>query len=92
MKALTRGRITGMLGRETTPQAERGLDVQVFRLRAVLGRAPSGRQYIQTIRGQGYIFIPGDRSSVEDHDGGGNIAETAPSLKAARFYDAVSYV
>lgn len=42
MKTLSRARIIGMLGRTLTEEAERGLDVLVFRVRAVLKNAPSG--------------------------------------------------
>ncbi|WP_118181478.1 response regulator [Paraburkholderia phosphatilytica] len=61
MKTLSRARIIGMLGRTGTGEAERGLDVLVFRLRAALQTSPSGRQYIQTLRGRGYIFVPDDK-------------------------------
>jgi two-component system, OmpR family, phosphate regulon response regulator OmpR len=60
MKTLSRARIIGMLGREGTDQAERGLDVLVFRVRTALGTSPAGRQYIQTMRGRGYVFVPDD--------------------------------
>lgn len=60
MKTLSRARIIGMLGRDGTDQAERGLDVLVFRVRTALGTSPAGRQYIQTMRGRGYVFVPDD--------------------------------
>lgn len=92
MKALTRARIMGMLGREMTPQAERGLDVQIFRLRAVLGRAPSGRQYVQTIRGQGYIFVPGNGlSNAIDYRDDDDVIAPGQGRRAFRFEDAVSH-
>jgi len=37
---------------------DRSIDVLVSRLRKQLGQRPDGVGYIQTIRGQGYIFLP----------------------------------
>ncbi|MEY4495481.1 MAG: DNA-binding response regulator [Pseudomonadota bacterium] len=37
---------------------DRSIDVLISRLRKQLGQRPDGMGYIQTIRGQGYIFLP----------------------------------
>ncbi|MBN3755643.1 response regulator transcription factor [Paraburkholderia sp. Tr-20389] len=57
MKVLSRVRILNMLRRHCSV-TERGLDVVVFRLRAALKLSPTGRQYIKTLRGEGYMFAP----------------------------------
>jgi len=57
MKVLSRLRILNMLRRHCSV-TERGLDVVVFRLRAALNLSPTGRQYIKTLRGEGYMFSP----------------------------------
>ncbi|CAD6543878.1 response regulator [Paraburkholderia sabiae] len=59
MKVLSRVRILNMLRRHCSV-TERGLDVVVFRLRAALKLSPTGRQYIKTLRGEGYMFAPDD--------------------------------
>lgn len=37
---------------------DRSIDVLISRLRKQLGQRPDGNSYIQTIRGQGYVFLP----------------------------------
>jgi two-component system, OmpR family, phosphate regulon response regulator OmpR len=59
MKVLSRMRILNLLRRHCSV-TERGLDVVVFRLRAALKLSPTGRQYIKTLRGEGYMFAPDD--------------------------------
>jgi two-component system phosphate regulon response regulator OmpR len=59
MRVLSRVRILNMLRRHCSV-TERGLDVVVFRLRAALKLSPTGRQYIKTLRGEGYMFAPDD--------------------------------
>jgi two-component system, OmpR family, phosphate regulon response regulator OmpR len=58
MRVLTRDRLIGMLGRNGSGYSDRGLDVLISRTRSALGAAISGKQYIQTIRGRGYVFVP----------------------------------
>ena len=72
MKALSRLRIFNMLRRYCSV-SERGLDVVVFRLRAALKTSPTGRQYIKTLRGEGYMFAPDDalaRAGAAEREGG----------------------
>lgn len=72
MKVLSRVRILNMLRRHCSV-TERGLDVVVFRLRAALKLSPTGRQYIKTLRGEGYMFAPDDalprHGAAEDRGG-----------------------
>jgi len=57
-RPLTRERLLELAhgpGAETT---ERGIDVQVSRLRKLLATAAEDGQYIQTVWGYGYVFVP----------------------------------
>ncbi|WP_260436198.1 winged helix-turn-helix domain-containing protein [Burkholderia sp. Bp9143] len=58
MRALTRTNMLSLLGKTALEQSERGLDVLVFRLRALIEQASDSHRYIQTMRGKGYIFVP----------------------------------
>ncbi|MGX8249178.1 winged helix-turn-helix domain-containing protein, partial [Escherichia coli] len=44
-------------GRESLPM-ERGIDVQISRLRRLIEPDPSKPRYIQTVWGVGYVFVP----------------------------------
>ena len=46
-------------GRELD-SADRSIDVQVSRLRKLLGEDPQSPRYIQTVWGFGYVFVPGE--------------------------------
>jgi two-component system, OmpR family, phosphate regulon response regulator OmpR len=59
MRVMSRPCILSQLDRRSKLN-ERSLNVIVCRLRKLLGTAPSGRQYIQTRYGDGYIFCPDD--------------------------------
>ncbi|MGF6601451.1 two-component system phosphate regulon response regulator OmpR [Paraburkholderia sp. GAS448] len=72
MKVLSRIRILNLLRRHCSV-TERGLDVVVFRLRAALKVSPGGRQYIKTLRGEGYMFSPDEslaRPGIPEHRDG----------------------
>ncbi|HEF4840737.1 TPA: winged helix-turn-helix domain-containing protein, partial [Burkholderia vietnamiensis] len=56
---LPRARILALLHGADTSVLERSVDVPIWRLRRVLPAAPSASHYIQTVRGVGYMFIPG---------------------------------
>jgi two-component system phosphate regulon response regulator OmpR len=58
LKLMSRASIIALLGMRDTGQTERGLDVLVFRLRSVIEPDVGSPQYIQTVRGRGYIFVP----------------------------------
>jgi two-component system, OmpR family, phosphate regulon response regulator OmpR len=65
LKIMSRTSIIALLGKHDTGQTERGLDVLVFRLRAVIEPDPAKPKYIQTLRGRGYVFVPsGDASET----------------------------
>ena len=67
LKIMSRSSIIALLGMRDTGQTERGLDVLVFRLRAVIEPDVGSPQYIQTVRGRGYIFVPcGEVSEAAD--------------------------
>ena len=57
-RPLTRERLVELLrgpGAETT---DRSIDVQISRLRKLLSRDATGPQFIQTVWGYGYVFVP----------------------------------
>jgi two-component system, OmpR family, phosphate regulon response regulator OmpR len=58
LKIMSRPSLIALLGMRDTGQTERGLDVLVFRLRSVIEPDVGSPQYIQTVRGRGYIFVP----------------------------------
>ncbi|TKC86055.1 response regulator transcription factor [Trinickia terrae] len=89
MKTLSRARIIGMLGRDGSDQAERGLDVLVFRVRAALGASPSGRQYIQTMRGRGYVFVPDESAAAAVEDDGERLEPRYAAGRQVARYEAV---
>jgi two-component system phosphate regulon response regulator OmpR len=58
MRTLTRDRFAHLPGRTGVRSSDRGVDVQVWRLRQVLETNPSAPRLIQTVRGRGYVFVP----------------------------------
>jgi two-component system, OmpR family, phosphate regulon response regulator OmpR len=58
MHALNRERLLEMLHGPEYDGTDRGVDVQVWRLRRILEADPSTPRFIQTVRGRGYIFVP----------------------------------
>ncbi|MFP6561609.1 response regulator transcription factor [Paraburkholderia sp. B3] len=71
MRVMSRPCILSQLDRRSKLN-ERSLNVIVCRLRKLLGTSPSGRQYIQTRYGDGYIFCSDDAfpdfSSADEFD------------------------
>ncbi|TKC88023.1 response regulator [Trinickia terrae] len=62
MRTLTRERLLELLHGPQYDGTDRGIDVQVWRLRRVLETNPSSPRFIQTVRSRGYVFVPdGDR-------------------------------
>ncbi|MBU9598129.1 response regulator [Burkholderia multivorans] len=58
-ETLSRARIVDLLHGPDSEVTERGIDVPVWRLRRLLEDEPTMPRRIQTIRGVGYMFIPG---------------------------------
>ncbi len=58
MRTLTRTRLLELLHGPTDEHTDRGVDVQVWRLRRILEADPSAPRFIQTVRSHGYVFVP----------------------------------
>jgi two-component system phosphate regulon response regulator OmpR len=58
MRTLTRERLNDLLYGSARAHTDRGVDVQVWRLRRILEVDPSAPRLIQTVRGRGYVFVP----------------------------------
>ena len=64
MRTLTRERMLELLHGPEYDGTDRGIDVQVWRLRRILESDPSTPRFIQTVRGRGYVFVPdGEQNS-----------------------------
>ena len=57
---LSRDRLTSLSQGRAAGVDERGIDVAVGRLRKVLETDPHRPRWLQTVRGAGYVFVPGD--------------------------------
>jgi two-component system, OmpR family, phosphate regulon response regulator OmpR len=67
MTVLTRAQLNERM-RGTNAYRDRSLDVSIWRLRRLLETDPSEPRYIQTVWGQGYIFVPhGDTGASQAH-------------------------
>jgi two-component system phosphate regulon response regulator OmpR len=60
MEALSRTKLVDLLHGPYAEVTERGIDVPVWRLRRLLEDDPANPRRIQTLRGIGYMFVPGD--------------------------------
>ncbi|CAN7466496.1 response regulator [Trinickia sp. LjRoot230] len=58
MRTLTRERLLELLHGPEYDGTDRGIDVQVWRLRRILESDPSAPRFVQTVRGRGYVFVP----------------------------------
>ncbi|CAE6732815.1 response regulator [Paraburkholderia domus] len=58
MRTLTRERLLELLHGPEDGHTDRGIDVQVWRLRRILEANPSTPRFIQTVRSHGYVFVP----------------------------------
>ncbi|SDH33925.1 response regulator [Paraburkholderia phenazinium] len=58
LHALNRERLLELLHGPEYDGTDRGIDVQVWRLRRILEADPSAPRIIQTVRGRGYMFVP----------------------------------
>jgi two-component system phosphate regulon response regulator OmpR len=66
MVVLTRAQLNEKLRGQAGTYRDRSLDVSIWRLRRLLEADPSDPRYVQTVWGQGYIFVPhGETGAVE---------------------------
>lgn len=70
-KPLKRERLLEMTKGGDTEAFDRAVDVQVFRLRRLIEQDPAQPRIIQTVRGVGYVFVPGEagKGSAETRRG-----------------------
>jgi two-component system phosphate regulon response regulator OmpR len=64
-KVLSRVLIHDLVHRDDATFSDRSLDVPIWRLRRVIEEDPASPRHVQTVRGQGYVFIP-DPDGVRD--------------------------
>ncbi|SAL53359.1 osmolarity response regulator [Caballeronia cordobensis] len=57
-KVLSRVLIHDLIHRDELAFRDRGLDVPIWRLRRIIEEDPSRPRHVQTVRGQGYVFVP----------------------------------
>lgn len=55
---LSRDKLTELARGREHDSFDRAIDVQVSRLRKLLGEDPANPRYIQTVWGRGYVFVP----------------------------------
>ncbi|MDE1179843.1 response regulator [Paraburkholderia sp.] len=65
METLSRAKLVDLLHGPGADVTERGIDVPVWRLRRLLEDDPANPRRIQTMRGVGYMFVPGDSDEEE---------------------------
>jgi two-component system, OmpR family, phosphate regulon response regulator OmpR len=65
METLSRARVLDLLHGPHADVTERGIDVPVWRLRRLIEDDPSNPRRLQTRRGIGYMFVPGDPDHEE---------------------------
>jgi two-component system, OmpR family, phosphate regulon response regulator OmpR len=66
MVVLTRAQLNERM-RGSGTHRDRSLDVSIWRLRRLLETDPSEPRYVQTVWGQGYIFVPHGDPAAADH-------------------------
>lgn len=57
-KVLSRVLIHDLVHRDELAFSDRSLDVPIWRLRRLIEEDPASPRHVQTVRGQGYVFIP----------------------------------
>ncbi|TWG86301.1 winged helix family two component transcriptional regulator [Cupriavidus gilardii J11] len=62
LEVLSRERIVELMYGASSGVSDRGIDVQIWRLRRLLDEDAQRPRYIQTVRGRGYTFVPDDAS------------------------------
>ncbi|AST35055.1 response regulator [Ralstonia solanacearum] len=66
MQVLTREHIVELMYGPGSGVSDRGIDVQIWRLRRVLEEDAQRPRYIQTVRGRGYTFVPDERDAHDE--------------------------
>jgi len=67
--AVSRERLNGAVQAGNYRPLDRTVDVQVGRLRRRLASVAGGTDWIETVRGEGYAFVPRGQGGT-DHSGG----------------------
>ena len=57
-KVLSRVLIHDLVHRDEMAFSDRSLDVPIWRLRRIIEEDPASPRHVQTVRGEGYVFIP----------------------------------
>lgn len=57
---------------------ESSLSQNIFQLRKILGKSPTGANYIETISKRGYLFVAEVQEIFENNGGANGIAQTVP--------------
>jgi two-component system, OmpR family, phosphate regulon response regulator OmpR len=76
-KVLSRALIHDLVHRDDSTFNGRSLDVPIWRLRRIIEENPASPRHVQTVRGQGYVFIP-------DPDGARGSAGRVSSASSSR--------
>ena len=87
-KVLSRVLIHDLVHRDDSTFSDRSLDVPIWRFRRIIEEDPASPRHVQTVRGQGYVFIP-------DPDGARNAntpTQSMPVTPAASMPDRASTV
>lgn len=63
-RPMKRERLLELTHGETSEALERAVDVQIHRLRRLTEAEPTQPRYLQTVRGIGYVFVPGTNTSA----------------------------
>ncbi|CAM2192329.1 response regulator [Paraburkholderia sp. A1RI_3L] len=75
MTVITRAQLNERLRGHSATYRDRSLDVSIWRLRRLIETDPSEPRYIQTVWGQGYIFVPqGETGAAERYGSGSPVA------------------
>ncbi len=64
LEVLSRERIVELMYGTASGISDRGIDVQIWRLRRLLDEDAQRPRYIQTVRGRGYTFVPDEAEDI----------------------------
>ena len=69
-KAMSRSRLLSMLNDREYNGTDRGIDIQISRLRKIIEPDPANPRYLRTVWGRGYMYVPdaNDRSDNKNED------------------------